>query len=73
MNLGAQLPPKQMALYLRTLPAVRERCTRVFELAKVGKLDYLEYHPEKEAELTDFCVSIIQVEISPLPVTSSET
>ncbi|KAF9037393.1 DUF1688-domain-containing protein [Hymenopellis radicata] len=48
MNISAALTPEQKAVYLRTLPAVRERC------------QLLDYHPEKEAEVTEFCVGIIQ-------------
>lgn len=47
--------------YLRSLPAIRERCTRVHNLAQKGKLEYFEYHPEKESEVIDFCSQIIQV------------
>jgi hypothetical protein len=63
MNLATSLSLDQKAVYLRTLPAIRERCGRVFDLAKdpEGKLKYFEYHPEKEADVTDFCISIIKV------------
>ncbi|KAJ7172934.1 hypothetical protein C8R43DRAFT_977939 [Mycena crocata] len=60
MNLTPNTPPAQTAVYLRTLPAIRERCTRVFELAKEGKLQYFDYHPEKEADVTAFCIDIIK-------------
>ncbi|KAJ7216303.1 hypothetical protein GGX14DRAFT_441079 [Mycena pura] len=60
MNLTASTPPKQVAAYLRTLPSIRERCTRVFDLAKQGKLQYFNYHPDKEPDLTAFCVDIIK-------------
>ncbi|KAF7332599.1 hypothetical protein MKEN_00142700 [Mycena kentingensis (nom. inval.)] len=60
MNLAAHTPPAQIAAYLRTLPAIRERCTRVFELAKEGKLEYFEYHPEKERDVAAYCVDIIK-------------
>ncbi|KAG8986259.1 hypothetical protein FRB94_004473 [Tulasnella sp. JGI-2019a] len=46
--------------YLRSLPAIRDRCNRVYELAKAGKLEYFDYHPEKEQEVIDFCCDIIQ-------------
>ncbi|KAG8859734.1 hypothetical protein FRB96_004308 [Tulasnella sp. 330] len=46
--------------YLRSLPAIRDRCSRVYELAKQGKLEYFDYHPEKEKEVVDFCAEIIQ-------------
>jgi len=55
-----ELSPESKASYLRTLPAIRERCGRVFELAKAGKLDYFDYHADKEPEVTDFCLNIIQ-------------
>ena len=63
MNLTASTPPKQVAAYLRTLPSIRERCTRVFDLAKQGKLQYFNYHPDKEPDLTAFCVDIIKVRL----------
>ncbi|KAJ7080926.1 hypothetical protein B0H15DRAFT_855541 [Mycena belliarum] len=60
MSLMANISPVQTAEYLRTLPAIRERCTRVFDLAKEGKLQYFDYHAEKEDDVTAFCVDIIQ-------------
>lgn len=50
--------------YLRSLPAIRDRCSRVYELAKQGKLEYFDYHPEKEKEVVEFCTEIIQVSSS---------
>ncbi|KAG9042469.1 hypothetical protein FS837_010827 [Tulasnella sp. UAMH 9824] len=47
--------------YLRSLPAIRERCTRVHNLAQRGQLEYFDYHPEKESEVIDFCSQIIQI------------
>ena len=62
MNLGVtQTPPAQTAAYLRTLPAIRERCGRVHDLATKGKLDYFDYHPEKEADVSRFCIGIMKV------------
>ncbi|KAJ3784698.1 hypothetical protein GGU10DRAFT_21352 [Lentinula aff. detonsa] len=55
-----ELSLKDKASYLRTLPAIRERCGRVFELAQAGKLEYFDYHADKEEEVTDFCLNIIQ-------------
>jgi len=68
--LGSEVPVSQTALYLRTLPAVRERCARVFELAQEGKLEYFKYHPDQETPVADFCLDIIQVCLCnpPLPV-----
>ncbi|KAJ7792467.1 hypothetical protein B0H14DRAFT_2930869 [Mycena olivaceomarginata] len=53
------MTPTETALYLRTLPAIRERCTRVLDLATQNKLQYFEYRPENEHAVTDFCVQII--------------
>lgn len=50
-----------MIEYLRTLPSIRERCGRVHDLARQGKLQYFNYHPEREQDVTDYCVRIIQV------------
>ncbi|KAI0726718.1 hypothetical protein C8Q72DRAFT_783034 [Fomitopsis betulina] len=60
MNFGKPFTPEQTAAYLRTLPAIRERCGRVHALAKEGKLEYFTYHPEKEADAAAFCVDIIK-------------
>jgi hypothetical protein len=59
MNLSASA--EETVVYLRTLPAIRERCGRVFDIAKRGGLEYFEYHPEKEAAVAAFCVDIIHV------------
>ena len=61
MNLSAQLDATQTARYLRTLPAVRQRCGAVHALAVEGKLDYFDYHPEKEDDVADFCIKIMKV------------
>ncbi|KAK7025257.1 hypothetical protein R3P38DRAFT_2953568 [Favolaschia claudopus] len=53
------MTPTETAEYLRTLPAIRDRCNRVFELASANKLQYFEYHPENESAVTAFCVDII--------------
>ncbi|KAF9036315.1 hypothetical protein BJ165DRAFT_1507892 [Panaeolus papilionaceus] len=58
--LGGTVSAAQTAAYLRTLPAIRERCGRVHELAKQGKLQYFEYHPEKEDDVADFCVKLMK-------------
>ncbi|KAJ4480224.1 hypothetical protein J3R30DRAFT_3876069 [Lentinula aciculospora] len=57
---ATSLSLQDKAAYLRTLPSIRERCGRVFELAKAGKLDYFDFHQDKEEELVDFCLGIIQ-------------
>jgi hypothetical protein len=61
MNIAGIIPLEQKAAYLRTLPAIRERCQRVFELAKEGKLEFFDYHPEKEEDVVAFCVEIMKV------------
>ena len=61
MNPIALDSPEQTAAYLRTLPAIRERCGRVHALAQKGALEYFDYHPEKERDAAAFCVEIIKV------------
>jgi hypothetical protein len=63
MNLGGTVPASQTAQYLRTLPAIRERCGRVHELAKNGKLQYFDYYPEKEIDVAKFCISLMKVSV----------
>ncbi|KAI0795601.1 hypothetical protein C8Q75DRAFT_803467 [Abortiporus biennis] len=58
-TLPLPLTPQQTAAYLRTLPAIRERCNKVHDLAKKGELEYFEYHPEKEDDVASFCLNII--------------
>jgi len=60
MNLGIDIPLQQTAAYLRTLPAIRERCGQVFELAKQGRLEFFDYHPEKESDVAAYCTGIIK-------------
>jgi hypothetical protein len=61
MNPASQASLQQQAAYLQSLPAIRERCALVFNLAKDGKLEYWEYHAEKENEVIDYCANVIQV------------
>ena len=64
MPLTAQgVTPELKAQYLLTLPAIRDRCSQVHDLAKEGKLEYFEYHPENEEKVADFCLEIIQVAV----------
>jgi hypothetical protein len=64
MLVGTARPSReQMIEYLRTLPSIRERCGRGHDLAKQGKLQYFDYHPEKEESVTDYCIRIIRVRI----------
>lgn len=70
MSLFAQTlrTPELKAQYLLTLPAIRDRCSQVHDLAKEGKLEYFDYHPENEEKVADFCLEIIQV--TPLLIVS---
>ena len=62
MNIGVDTAPFEQTIeYLRTLPAIRERCSRVFNLAQQGQLEYFDYHPEREQAVIDFCSNIVQV------------
>lgn len=61
MNLSNPASPQFQVAYLQTLPAVRERCARVFDLAKHDELEHINYHPENESAVVDFCAQIIQV------------
>ena len=61
MNLAAVAPLSQKAAYLRTLPAIRDRCGKVYKLATQGKLQYFDYHPENEALAIDLCIDIMKV------------
>ncbi|PCH44372.1 DUF1688-domain-containing protein [Wolfiporia cocos MD-104 SS10] len=60
MNFGQPLTAEQTAAYLRTLPAIRERCGRVHALAQQNKLEYFTYDPDREADVAAFCVDIIK-------------
>ncbi|KAF9072611.1 hypothetical protein BDP27DRAFT_1417957 [Rhodocollybia butyracea] len=59
MLVNTEFTLEDKAAYLRTLPSIRERCGRVFELAKGGKLEYFDYHADKEEDVTEFCLNII--------------
>lgn len=45
--------------YLRSLPSIRARCSRVFELAEAGRLDYWDLDLTKEASIVDFVCELI--------------
>ncbi|TFY82108.1 hypothetical protein EWM64_g1910 [Hericium alpestre] len=61
MNIGnTGLTVTEKIEYLRTLPAIRERCGRVHDLAKQGKLQYFDYHPEKETAVVDYCINVMK-------------
>jgi len=56
--------PYMQAVYLRTLPAIRERCSQVYMLAQQGKLQYFDYNPAKEPLVVDYCLEIMKVPLS---------
>ncbi|KAG8742420.1 hypothetical protein FRC10_001554 [Ceratobasidium sp. 414] len=60
MDIGITSSIQNTVAYLRTLPSIRERCSRVHALAQVGKLEYFDYHPEKENDVVKFCAGIIE-------------
>ncbi|TFL03729.1 DUF1688-domain-containing protein [Pterulicium gracile] len=60
MSLLTTFTTDDQTAYLRTLPAIRERCSRVFKLAEQNKLEYFDYHPEKEKDVVEFCINIIK-------------
>ncbi|KAF8747498.1 hypothetical protein RHS02_00097, partial [Rhizoctonia solani] len=60
MNITSVPSIEATIAYLRTLPSIRERCSRVHDLAKEGKLEYFDYHPEKEKDVVEFCAKIIE-------------
>ncbi|GAA5878515.1 hypothetical protein JCM3774_000094 [Rhodotorula dairenensis] len=45
--------------YLRSLPSIRERCQRVFDLAQQDKLDYWTLDLSKEGQIVDFVCKLI--------------
>jgi len=61
MNIAGIVPLEQKAEYLRTLPAIRQRCEQVYQLGKEGKLEFFDYHPEKEADVAAFCIDLMKV------------
>ena len=42
--------------YLRSLPAIRERCDAIFELALSDGLTHFRYHPERMEDAVDFVI-----------------
>lgn len=46
--------------YLRSLPSIRERCTKIFKAGQRGELKYFTYNPDKEPEAVDYCIAIIK-------------
>ncbi|WWD16515.1 hypothetical protein CI109_100942 [Kwoniella shandongensis] len=51
-------PP--IIIYLRSLEAVRDRSTQVYNLGKEGKLDHWVFDEAKLADVVDYCAKIIE-------------
>jgi hypothetical protein len=47
--------------YLRSLVAVRERSTQVFDLVVAGKGQYWDWHESKLSTVVDYCAAILEV------------
>jgi hypothetical protein len=47
--------------YIRSLPAIRERCSKVYKLAENDQLDHWTLHPDKEDDVVEYCARIIEV------------
>lgn len=60
MNLTAFSGPSLQAAYLRTLPAIRERCSNVHAMAQQGKLEYFDYCPDHESSVVNYCLEIMK-------------
>ena len=73
MNITSASSVENTVAYLRTLPSIRERCSRVHDLAKEGKLEYFDYHPEKEKDVVEFCAKIIEVRVKSVSMASVVT
>lgn len=58
---SAEQPAERAAaLYLRTLPAVRERCERLFRLAEADALPHFRFDPQREDQATAAVVATIR-------------
>lgn len=61
MNLATAFSGPSQAAYLRTLPAIRERCSNVHAMAQQGKLEYFDYSPDRESSVVNYCLEIMKV------------
>lgn len=46
--------------YLRTLPAIRDRCSQIFALSLHDQLQYITFNPSAEAKVVKYCLDIIR-------------
>ncbi|KAG1810993.1 hypothetical protein EV424DRAFT_1421036 [Suillus variegatus] len=60
MNLATAFSGPSQAAYLRTLPAIRERCSNVHAMAQQGKLEYFDYSPDRESSVVNYCLEIMK-------------
>lgn len=51
---------QEQIAYLRSLPSIRERCSRVFKLALEDKLDYWSIDMSKQDDIVGFVCSLIE-------------
>lgn len=58
---GQSMSLQEKTTYLRSLPSIRERCSKVYEKATQGKLQYFDYHPENESAAVDVCLEVVNV------------
>ncbi|CAO1616522.1 unnamed protein product [Sympodiomycopsis kandeliae] len=58
-KMSSDTTPSARVETLRSLPIIRQQSSKVFDLAKNGKAQYFEYHPEKMSKVVDFCLDII--------------
>lgn len=49
--------------YLLSLEAVRERASRVFNIAQSNGLNHFDYHPNKLSDAADFVAKVITVSL----------
>lgn len=63
-------PNVDPAGYLRSIGAVRERCSIVLDKAKKNQLNHFEVDMTKFRDTTKFVVSIIKVGFTPPPTTN---
>ena len=56
--LQRQVSLQPQKLYLLTLPAIQDRCSKLHDPAKQNKLEYFVCHPDNEDKAATFCIDI---------------
>ncbi|OCF43383.1 hypothetical protein I317_02823 [Kwoniella heveanensis CBS 569] len=54
------MSPSPTVAYLRSLEAVRDRSSQVYELGRAGKLDHWTFEEDKLADAVEYCAKIIE-------------